>query len=735
MQFLAPMMLAGAAAVSIPLALHFFYRARHTPLPWGPMRFLKEAIEQTSRRLKFQELILLLLRCLAIILLALAIARPGSENVSLSNRGDAVDAVLVIDTSFSMGARDNDKTRLDRAKEAALAVIDTLPVNSSVQIFSCSDRATLLGPIQKLNMDQARQVINTIQISSLSSDLLPGLAEALNTAKTGTASGKEIYVFTDMQKEAFERQQGAVKAKCEEIKAAGNLVFVRCGDINRKVLNVAVEDVTWHTESIPHTRTRIPFVITLKNTGTEPVKGVKVSLELDGKAVEKDAVQIDQIDPDQTFPVTLTGSLEKAGVSVVGVRIENNDLPGDDVFYKTILVRDKVRVLLVNGTPKPENPTGSGDHFVRTALNPGKIPDYYIESESVAANEASAKNLDGTDIVYLLNAGIRDDDPIAGMSHEFLMELGKFVKNGGGLVISCGDQVNGDVYNKVLGSKGGGGSELLPFDLGKILNATETSPFHPAADTVEEASFLNRFRAPPYSQALQAVSLFRMFSVTEAGASGRALVRTTGGLPYIASKVVGGGEVILITSSLDESWGNFSSDPGSFQVPLAIFTVTYLTGRKSASGTVTAGNPLVYYPPPEAGTGFDLVMPAPPRDKLRPRVKLEAVEANGRRVVTATDTLVAGVYHIVPLGKGDDSGPVFTVNPDLRESVKLAAASDDDVANYLEFSPPIVQAGADTNAAVTQLRTRSEWTEYVLVLLLLILVVEAGWAWVCGRAW
>ena len=47
------------------------------------------------------------------------------------------------------------------------------------------------------------------------------------------------------------------------------------------------------------------------------------------------------------------------------------------------------------------------------------------------------------------------------------------------------------------------------------------------------------------------------------------LVRTTSGLPYITSKVVGAGEVILITSSLDESWGNFSSDPGSFQVPLA----------------------------------------------------------------------------------------------------------------------------------------------------------------------
>ena len=46
MTLLAPMMLVGAAAISIPLALHFFYRARYKPLPWAPMKFLKEAIDK-----------------------------------------------------------------------------------------------------------------------------------------------------------------------------------------------------------------------------------------------------------------------------------------------------------------------------------------------------------------------------------------------------------------------------------------------------------------------------------------------------------------------------------------------------------------------------------------------------------------------------------------------------------------------------------------------------------------
>src|SRR5262245_29788203 len=166
MQLLAPVMMAGAAAVTIPIALHFFYRARYRRLPWAPMKFLKEAIEQTSRRLKFQELILLLLRCLALLILAAAFMRPGCADSSSAGSGQPIDAVFVIDTSYSMDAKDGDKIRLERAKEAALSVIDTLPDNSTIQIFSCSDRAAFLGPVTPHNRDQAKQLIQTIEVTS-----------------------------------------------------------------------------------------------------------------------------------------------------------------------------------------------------------------------------------------------------------------------------------------------------------------------------------------------------------------------------------------------------------------------------------------------------------------------------------------------------------------------------------------------------------------------------------------
>src|SRR4051812_36579507 len=125
--FLTPYMLWGALAAAIPLAIHLFFRSRYRTVPWAAMKFLLTSVEQTSRRLKFQELLLLLLRMFILMMLALAFARPITSIMHGAGRGDAVDAVFVFDVSFSMGANDGPKTRLDRLKEEAIKIINELP--------------------------------------------------------------------------------------------------------------------------------------------------------------------------------------------------------------------------------------------------------------------------------------------------------------------------------------------------------------------------------------------------------------------------------------------------------------------------------------------------------------------------------------------------------------------------------------------------------------------------------
>lgn len=744
MTFLALPMLAGAAAITIPLGLHFFYRARYRPLPWAPMKFLKEAIEQTSRRLKFQEWILLALRCLAIILLALALARPGVESGSGSGTGP-IDAVFVFDTSYSMAAKDGDKTRLERAKEAALAVLETLPDKSSFQIYSCSDRAVALGPVSRFNRDQAKQLIQSIELTSLSTDFLPGLSEALTALDTGKAETKEIYVFTDMQKAGFERQQGAIRSKCEEIKAKGNLIFIRCGNPERKVGNVAITDVQL-LAAIPHTKTRVPFVVKLKNTGRETLRGIKVSLELDGKAVERDAEQVDQIAPGETVTITLTGSLDESGPRLLAAHVTGDSLDGDNVLYKVIGVRDKVRVLLVAHPFAGQNVTDAGDWFARKALVPfdserdrEKIDRYFIETESILPGEVGPDKLANKDIVFLLNAAARADDPLNGLAQAFVERLTDFVKHGGGLVVGCGDAINGPAYNRVLGGAG-----LLPLPLGELRNTTEAALFVPAATSIEENSVLGPLK--PYSEWLERAKLSRMFDLDESPAvssGARVLMRTTDNRPLVASRIVGEGEVIFYATSLDETWGRMMSD-GQLAIPMMTHIVAHLTARKVPGGTRMAGDTLTWNPPKKE-SGFELIKPRPRADKnekTRPRVKLgEAKVVDGRPTVSSSDTGVSGEYALVTIGAPDpvgltsESGIAFVINPDLRETEDLDIATDGELEKMLGFRPSVIQAGADTETAVRERRNRGEWTEWVLLLLLVLLVGEATWAWMCGRSW
>ena len=123
------------------------------------------------------------------------------------------------------------------------------------------------------NLDQARQVVQNVELSSLSGDMLPGLSEAYAALDRGAGANKEVYLFSDMQKTGWDRQAGAVRAKAAEIKQRATLVVVRCGNPDRPVSNVAVADITY-PGGIPHTGSRLPFTVLVKNTGKNPVRNL-----------------------------------------------------------------------------------------------------------------------------------------------------------------------------------------------------------------------------------------------------------------------------------------------------------------------------------------------------------------------------------------------------------------------------------------------------------------------------
>src|SRR5580704_10375458 len=83
--FEAPLTAAAVAggAVSIPIIIHLLNRKRFRVVTWAAMRFLLAAQRKNSRRMRLEQLVLLLVRCCMVLLLVLAMASvtPWAEAV------------------------------------------------------------------------------------------------------------------------------------------------------------------------------------------------------------------------------------------------------------------------------------------------------------------------------------------------------------------------------------------------------------------------------------------------------------------------------------------------------------------------------------------------------------------------------------------------------------------------------------------------------------------------------
>ena len=93
MEFIKPLLLWGAAAVIIPVAIHFWHQKQGNPLPWAATRWLTEKEQQQSRGFKLDNVPLLLVRCLALLLLAFLLSQPILNWLKKENKQHIVHLV------------------------------------------------------------------------------------------------------------------------------------------------------------------------------------------------------------------------------------------------------------------------------------------------------------------------------------------------------------------------------------------------------------------------------------------------------------------------------------------------------------------------------------------------------------------------------------------------------------------------------------------------------------------
>src|SRR5262245_5424142 len=202
MTFIHPALLAGLALAAIPVILHLVMRQKPKRLPFPAFRFLARKATTNRRKLRLRHLLLLLLRILLIALMCLALARPKIISEHFNLLGDQpVTAVLVIDTSYSMGYTVVGQTRLDEVKKRALELIDGLPNGSR---FAVLDPAETGGEWLPSAM-AARDRVLSRELSAGAGPLTDSVATAYrlfeelarNSSEGADQPPRFLYVFTD----------------------------------------------------------------------------------------------------------------------------------------------------------------------------------------------------------------------------------------------------------------------------------------------------------------------------------------------------------------------------------------------------------------------------------------------------------------------------------------------------------------------------------------------------------
>ena len=212
MSFLAPLFLIGTLAVALPVLFHLIRRTTRERMPFSSLMFLQASPPRVTRRSRLENLLLLLLRCLALCLLGLGFARPFFQtpvDPALQN-DQARKVVVLLDTSASMRreglwpaalARVEAVLREVRPEETAAVFAFDRELRAVVQF----DDWTRLGAGARL--EETLQRLRTLSAGWAATRLdqaLIGAAEALEDAdKNAKRRGaRQIVLVTDLQEGA-----------------------------------------------------------------------------------------------------------------------------------------------------------------------------------------------------------------------------------------------------------------------------------------------------------------------------------------------------------------------------------------------------------------------------------------------------------------------------------------------------------------------------------------------------
>ncbi len=548
LSFLAPAFLAAAAAAALPIVLHLLRRHPEVRVRFAAVRMLRGAPVEQSQRRRLRDLLLLALRVAALVLLAVAFARPYLPGAAA--QGAAPVTIVAVDLSASMTAPGLFARAQARAREA----VQRAPAGRRVGLETFADRADLLVE-PTLDRALVGGAIDRLQPGFGATSYPAALARAAGAIGTRTGT---IVLVTDLQNSGWDG--GGTAALPEG-------VAVTVTDAGAPTGNVAVVDVRRQDGGI---------VATVRNAGRATASGT-ARLTIDGRPAGS---QSWSVPGGSTGEVAFAAALPASGTAAVSID-DRLGAAADNSRYLALDPPAPVAVLVVTAAGE-----GSADLlYVQQALEAGGV----LARFDVHAVKAASLGTISEDELARYRAAILLGTQ--GLDVRGREALAAMVGRGRGLLVAAGPGIDADVLRSIFA--GGEGvpalSVALPKADGADVSLVVADGRHPVF-----ASF------GPSTVGLGAAR-FRRVAQVSVPPGADVVAQFSNGAPALVDYPVRSGHVLLFASDLGDRWNDFPLHP-TF-LPFLQEAVAYVAGpQPHAAGYLVGDVPPGVAPRPGVAT-------------------------------------------------------------------------------------------------------------------------------------
>ncbi len=724
----------GAAAVSLPIIIHLLSKRRFKRVRWAAMEFLLEAERENRRKINFQELLLLLLRCLAVFLLGLLLARPyvmPGHLAGILSGSTQTRHIVLLDDSFSMGFTSAGRSAFDRGRSAVLRLVENLQATSgqdrlTLYLSSQDEPIIAAEALGEMAPGAVRDRLEQQPVSQRPARMAAWTARLRETImQEQDQLATIIYVFSDFQRNEWIPAKEGETAQVSCLHALGgwpdgreapSIVLVPIGEPERD--NLAIVELradqaqlVWGVEN--------RLIARVANLGRRPSEPIDMRTFIDEAAGA--VIEVPAIAPGGHIEVAFSQAMASEGPQAVRVETPPDNLELDNARCAVFDVLSALQVLVINGEPSVY-PIQDEVALLETALDPeGEVTSGVAVTVLDEAQFETAA-LEQYHLVILANV-FRLGEPAVD-------RLEEFVASGGGLAIFLGDQVERTAYNTLLWKDGAG---LLPCPLGEIV-ATPAGQ-RPAGITVRDESHPMVRVLVGEENPLRSGLSFWQFTECVPPVDGTGPTAAIAanydeplGRPAVIEQTVGKGRVLVMTSTCDQEWNDWAKSPSYVVAMLEL--VHHLARRGADRPAVLVGDEVRI----EADTEtFDQTAlwqtPDYPREA---HVALRAQpQANDAYAWMAYPDEV-GIHQLIrsDIGGGESIRPV-AVNPDPGES-DVYGCTERELRQAAPDVPFSYVSDSERLAGLTLEHGREIWPA-ILLAVVLVLMVEQFLGYFFGR--